>query len=121
MHGPQGEYVSVSRLEEIYVGNSKLIHQMYIYGNSLRAYLVAVVVPYIGAPSLVMFQRMQQYQEHHIMVASYHGMITSPGRALKISPASRKCEHAMKDAIIGRCNSLWQYQSSQCLTGEAKS
>ncbi|BDA50881.1 Carboxylic acid reductase [Coccomyxa sp. Obi] len=41
----QGEYVSVSRLEEIYVGNSKLVHQMYIYGNSLRAYLVAIVVP----------------------------------------------------------------------------
>lgn len=44
----QGEYVSVSRLEEIYVGNSPAIRQMYIYGNSLRAYLVAVVVPNIG-------------------------------------------------------------------------
>ena len=41
--------MSVSRLEEIYVGNSKLIHQMYIYGNSLRAYLVAIVVPNLGA------------------------------------------------------------------------
>ena len=48
----QGEYVSVSRLEEIYVGNSKLIHQMYIYGNSLRAYLVAIVVPTLGASLL---------------------------------------------------------------------
>ena len=45
----QGEYVSVSRLEEIYVGNSPAIRQMYIYGNSLRSYLVAVVVPSIGA------------------------------------------------------------------------
>ena len=26
-------------------GNSDLIHQMYIYGSSLRAYLLAAVVP----------------------------------------------------------------------------
>jgi len=44
----QGEYVSVSRLEAIYAANSPSIHQMYLYGNSLRAYLVAVVVPQQG-------------------------------------------------------------------------
>jgi long-subunit acyl-CoA synthetase (AMP-forming) len=49
----QGEYVSVSRLEEIYVGNSTAIRQMYIYGNSLRSYLVAVVVPQIGKRTLI--------------------------------------------------------------------
>jgi len=40
----QGEYVSVSRLEAYYSG-SPHIHQIFIYGNSLRSYLVAVVVP----------------------------------------------------------------------------
>ena len=44
----QGEYVSVSRLEAIYAANSPSIHQIYLYGNSLRAYLVAVVVPQQG-------------------------------------------------------------------------
>ena len=44
----QGEYVAVSRLETIYQANSKAIHQIYIYGNSLRSHLLAVVVP-VGA------------------------------------------------------------------------
>ena len=49
----QGEYVSVSRLEAIFAANSPSIHQMYLYGNSLRAHLVAIVVPNQGEePSL---------------------------------------------------------------------
>ena len=44
----QGEYVSVSRLEAIFAANSPSIHQMYLYGNSLRAHLVAIVVPNQG-------------------------------------------------------------------------
>ena len=47
--GAQGEYVAVSRLETIYQANSKAIHQIYIYGNSLRSHLLAVVVPALGA------------------------------------------------------------------------
>ena len=44
----QGEYVSVSRLEALYAANSPSIHQIYLYGNSLRAYLVAIVVAQQG-------------------------------------------------------------------------
>jgi fatty acid CoA ligase FadD9 len=40
----QGEFVAVSRLEPLF-GNSPLIRQIYVYGNSARAYLLAVVVP----------------------------------------------------------------------------
>ena len=40
----QGEFVAVSKLEAVF-GDSPLIRQMYIYGNSARAYLLAVVVP----------------------------------------------------------------------------
>ena len=40
----QGEFVAVSRLESVYV-ESPLIRQIYVYGNSERAYLLAVVVP----------------------------------------------------------------------------
>ena len=40
----QGEFVAVSRLEALY-STSALIHQIYIYGNSARAFLLAVVVP----------------------------------------------------------------------------
>jgi fatty acid CoA ligase FadD9 len=40
----QGEFVAVSRLEAVF-GNSPLVRQIYIYGNSARAYLLAVVVP----------------------------------------------------------------------------
>ena len=41
----QGEFVSPERLEELYTGASCLISQMYVYGNSLQANIVAVVVP----------------------------------------------------------------------------
>src|SRR6202012_4657257 len=40
----QGEFVAVSRLEALYA-TSPVIHQIYIYGNSERSYLLAVVVP----------------------------------------------------------------------------
>ncbi len=41
----QGEYVAVGNLGTVFEGGSSVIKQIYIYGNSLRAYLVAVVVP----------------------------------------------------------------------------
>ncbi|GAA1027177.1 carboxylic acid reductase [Virgisporangium ochraceum] len=40
----QGEFVAVARLEAVYA-TSPLVHQIYVYGNSERAYLLAVVVP----------------------------------------------------------------------------
>jgi fatty acid CoA ligase FadD9 len=41
----QGEFVSTSRLEELYRARSPFIQQIYLHGNSVRAYLLAVVVP----------------------------------------------------------------------------
>lgn len=40
----QGEFVAIANLEAEYA-NSPLVHQIYVYGNSDRAYLLAVVVP----------------------------------------------------------------------------
>lgn len=40
----QAEFVTVSKLEVVYAA-SPLIHQIYVYGSSERAYLLAVVVP----------------------------------------------------------------------------
>ncbi|EUA93607.1 male sterility family protein [Mycobacterium ulcerans str. Harvey] len=40
----QGEFVTVSKLEAVF-GDSPLVRQIYIYGNSARAYLLAVIVP----------------------------------------------------------------------------
>ncbi|MCV7228755.1 carboxylic acid reductase [Mycolicibacterium komossense] len=40
----QGEFVTVSKLEAAF-NDSPLVHQIYIYGNSARPYLLAVVVP----------------------------------------------------------------------------
>lgn len=40
----QGEFVTVSKLEAVY-NTAPLVHQIYIYGNSARPYLLAVVVP----------------------------------------------------------------------------
>ena len=43
----QGEYVAVGPLGKIFEGGSALVHQIYVYGNSHRSYLVAVIVPEI--------------------------------------------------------------------------
>jgi fatty acid CoA ligase FadD9 len=40
----QGEFVAVSKLEAVF-NDSPLVRQIYIYGNSARPYLLAVVVP----------------------------------------------------------------------------
>jgi fatty acid CoA ligase FadD9 len=40
----QGEFVTVSKLEAAF-GASPLIRQIYVYGNSARSYLLAVIVP----------------------------------------------------------------------------
>ncbi|AFM17084.1 thioester reductase-like protein [Mycolicibacterium chubuense NBB4] len=40
----QGEFVTVSKLEAVF-GDSPLVKQIYVYGNSSRPYLLAVVVP----------------------------------------------------------------------------
>ncbi|GAA5049695.1 carboxylic acid reductase [Nocardia callitridis] len=40
----QGEFVAVSHLEAVYAG-SPLIKQIFVYGNSQRAYVLAVIVP----------------------------------------------------------------------------
>jgi fatty acid CoA ligase FadD9 len=39
-----GEFVTVAKLEAVF-GNSPLVRQIYIYGNSARGYLLAVIVP----------------------------------------------------------------------------
>lgn len=41
----QAEYVALGPLEATYTGNSELISQIYLYGNSYRSFLLAVVVP----------------------------------------------------------------------------
>jgi fatty acid CoA ligase FadD9 len=45
----QGEFVAVSRLEALY-STSASIHQIYIYGNSERSFLLAVIVPTEDVP-----------------------------------------------------------------------
>ena len=41
----QGEFVQVSQLENLYTAKSPFIEQVYLYGTSQRAYLLAVLVP----------------------------------------------------------------------------
>ncbi len=53
----QGEFVSISRLEELFATSSPFIEQIYLYGNALRAYLLAVVVPNAEAVSVELARR----------------------------------------------------------------
>lgn len=43
----QGEFVALARLEALF-GKSELVDQIFVYGNSERSYLLAVVVPAAG-------------------------------------------------------------------------
>ncbi|OZC53351.1 oxidoreductase [Rhodococcus sp. RS1C4] len=43
----QGEFVALARLESVF-GTSDLVDQIFVYGNSQRSYLLAVVVPAPG-------------------------------------------------------------------------
>jgi fatty acid CoA ligase FadD9 len=45
----QGEFVATSRLEGVYASRSRFVRQVYLYGNSARSYLLAVVVPDLDA------------------------------------------------------------------------
>ncbi|WP_437622351.1 thioester reductase domain-containing protein [Sorangium sp. So ce1151] len=53
----QGEFVATSRLEVLYSGGSPFIQQVYLYGNSARSYLLAVVVPDLPEASAHLRQR----------------------------------------------------------------
>ena len=46
----QGEFITVSKLEAVF-GDSPLVRQIYVYGNSARAYPLAVIVPTADALS----------------------------------------------------------------------
>jgi fatty acid CoA ligase FadD9 len=50
----QGEYVAIGRLETLFVSESDFIEQIYVYGNSLNSYLVAVVVPDMAALTAIL-------------------------------------------------------------------
>ncbi len=55
----QGEFVTLWSLETLYSSQSPYISQVYLYGQSSRAYLLAVVVPNLtawGCPSIEAFQ-----------------------------------------------------------------
>jgi fatty acid CoA ligase FadD9 len=41
----QGEFVAVSRLEELFAAGSPFLRQVFLYGSSLWSYLLAVIVP----------------------------------------------------------------------------
>ncbi|WP_102141325.1 carboxylic acid reductase [Mycobacterium hubeiense] len=55
----QGEFVTVSKLEAVFA-NSPLVRQIYIYGNSSRSYLLAVVVPVDGATKSQISESLQE-------------------------------------------------------------
>src|SRR5206468_7937022 len=43
----QGEYVATGNIGTVFENGSPFINQIYVYGNSARSYLLAVIVPVI--------------------------------------------------------------------------
>ena len=52
----QGEYIAPERLESIY-GKCNLIDQVFIYGNSLRSFLVAIIIPNQPGTGIILSKR----------------------------------------------------------------
>ncbi len=52
----QGEYVAVGTITNAFESGSAVIHQMHVYGNSARSYLLAVVVPNLDVASALVGQ-----------------------------------------------------------------
>jgi fatty acid CoA ligase FadD9 len=72
----QGEFVATARLEAIFA-YSPLVRQVFVYGNSERSYLLAVVVP--SADALTRFdgrkeELQQQLSESFVQVAKEEGL-----------------------------------------------
>lgn len=53
---PAGEYVAAEKIEAAYK-KSRLVEQIWVYGNSLESTLVAVVVP-TGTQPLLLFSQL---------------------------------------------------------------
>ena len=87
----QGEFVSTWHLESTYTGGSAAIEQIYLYGNSLRSYLVAVVVP--------SFAFMQSIGDDPIAMASAKQIIQADIRRIAASSGLRSFE-IPRDFII---------------------
>jgi fatty acid CoA ligase FadD9 len=73
----QGEFVALSRLESVFVA-SPLVRQIYVYGNSERAYLLAVVVPTEEA--------LARYATHDELKRSLTGSLRRTARQAELEP-----------------------------------
>jgi hypothetical protein len=103
--------VAVSRLETIYQANSKAIHQIYIYGNSLRAYLLAVVVPVIGG--LGAFCLSALCSRSTLKKADMATACAEPGQQGAADPAKLKARLRSEIDNVARHKALQGYISSR--------
>ena len=85
----QGEFVTVSKLEAAF-GDSPLVRQIYIYGNSARPYLLAVVVPDRGCPFPLRRRRTQAGHQRIAQGRGALGGLCSPTRSLATSSSRQR-------------------------------
>jgi fatty acid CoA ligase FadD9 len=65
----QGEFVAIGLLESAMLANSALIEQIYLYGSSHRAFLVAVVVPNLEAARALAGHEPSDAELHDLTIA----------------------------------------------------
>ena len=61
----QGEFVSVSRLEQIFAVGGPYIAQIYVHANPLRAYVQAVIVPHGDATEPLLLDELHRIARAH--------------------------------------------------------
>lgn len=119
----QGEFVPVALLESIYAGGDPVIRQVYLYGNSTRAFLLGVVVPNmdalpaglndeeIKARMLAAMKRIAQANERHSYEVPRDLIIEhepfSPENGL-LAGSGKYMRPAFKDRYSERLEALYQ-------------
>lgn len=75
----QGEFVAAGALGTLFENGSEVIHQIYIYGNPTRAYLLAVVVPNLAFLQLTMGREPDDAETRTLVKAELQRVGTKAG------------------------------------------
>lgn len=92
----QGEYVTPEKIENIYLANSPLLTQLFIHGDSLQNYLVAIA----GVNVANLVELINKYQDHHNHKINASDLTKNPRHILDLVKSDPK----LKKIILQELN-----------------
>ncbi|MFV0644837.1 MAG: carboxylic acid reductase [Sphingomonadaceae bacterium] len=101
----QGEFVPVAMLESLYAGGDPSIRQVYLYGNSSRAFLLGVIVPNMDA----LPAGMEEGEVRACLLAAMERVAVANGRHSYEVPRDILIEHEPFSAENGLLAGIGKY------------